>query len=645
MGENEPGRTTEIARFLDFGEFRLDRHERLLFHAGSPVPLPPKAIDLLIALTDEPGALRSKEALLARVWPDVVVEEANLTQNIFLLRKALDVSGSPHIETVPRRGYRFVGVTRTPPGGAEAAVREEPSTPPPDPPPPTRFAVPAVVAVAVALALAIGAIAGWRQTHPHGDAMRSIAVLPFQPADGTRGDRLLELGLADTLINKLSQISEIVVMPTHAVTPYLDGHADPLAAGRELGVDAVLEGNIQRAGHRIRCTVRLLRVADGNAVWADRYDEESDDVFGLEDRMADRVASALDLRLSPQQRTGLSKRYTNDSQAYGLYLQGHLAWERFDAESLEESVRYFEAALRRDPHYALAWGGLAKAYSVMGIYGPLPPEQAFAKCREAALRALALDPMIPAAHTALAATGIFRDWSWTMAEEEVQRALDIDPASDAHTLRAYILEARGKPSEALAELRRERELDPLWYIPKNDYVLGLYYARRYDDAVREGLALLTIRPKNRLVRYVVGRALLQRGRMAEARAQQEANVSAFPDYSYSVAELGALAALRGDYGAARARFAQTEALRAGDKGRRVNIALASAYAELGDADAAFRALDGSLRDRYPFLWQVRINPSFDAVRNDPRYARLLGQLNLGSPSGNGTAGATVAGAR
>ena len=165
---------------------------------------------------------------------------------------------------------------------------------------------------------------------PPSGSIRSIAVLPFQPIEARQVDRILQLGMADTLINKLSQLSEVVVTPTHSVTPYLDTRVDSLAAGRELGVDAVVEGNIQRDGRRIRCTVRLLRVAGGSSIWADRFDEDTADVFALEDHMAERVATALDIHLGPSQRRGLAKRYTNDREAYELYLQGRLAWERFD---------------------------------------------------------------------------------------------------------------------------------------------------------------------------------------------------------------------------------------------------------------------------------------------------------------------------
>lgn len=619
---------TDPSRFHDFGPFRIDREERLLYRSGTLLPIPPKAIDLLLVLMEEPGRLRTKEELIARVWPDVIVDESNLTQNIFLLRKALADESGRWIDNVPRRGYRFAGEVK----GDDTSEVPSAATPV------SRRWTRVAKTLAVLFCIAAAVVVVWlvrsrlpdRQRTPVA-AMHSIAVLPFQPVDGKQRDRILDLGMADSLINKLSQLSEIAISPTHAVMPYLDGHADALRAGRELGVDGVVEGNIQREGRRIRCTVRLLRVANGSAIWADRYDEDAADVFDLEDRMAERVASALDIHLGPQQRVGLARRYTNDRQAYDLYLQGRLSWERFDREGLEASIRYYNAALQRDPRYALAYAGLAKTYSVMFIYGPLEPAEAAARTKEMALRALAIDPQLAQAHVPLAATGVFQDWNWNLAEEEVRRALELDPSSDAHTLRGYILQARGRPEEAINELRREREINPLWAVAQIDCVEALYFARRYDETIAEGLQLLAVQPHNPLVRYYVGRAMLQKGLTVDAAAQQEANVSQYPDFAFSIGELAVIDARRGDHAGFLKRIARIESLRSNDRTRKVDYALAAVYAELGDADAAFKALDASFRVHDPFLWEVRVDPSFDPIRGDLRYAKLLARLNLASP--------------
>src|ERR1700682_4732598 len=298
MGENEVRQAAEMTRFLDFGPFRLDRRERLLFSGGVAVALPPNGVALLVALTAEPGKLLSKEELISRVWPDVVVDESNLAQNIFLLRKALNDDGGRWIATVPRRGYRFVGEVSTGSGLAAGGVAPvlQPSRSIPDladplsavtltsdtraadetgprvplaPPGSPRstghrwFRGGRMLAVLLPLAIALAVLWVVRRgvhdtTQPANSPIRSVAVLPFQPIDARETDRSLQLGRADTLINKLSQLSEVVVTPTHSVTPYLDARVDTLAAGRELGVDAVVEGNIQREGRRIRSSVPFL---------------------------------------------------------------------------------------------------------------------------------------------------------------------------------------------------------------------------------------------------------------------------------------------------------------------------------------------------------------------------------------------------
>lgn len=602
---------TEGARFLDFGRFRLDRRERLLYAIGDVVSLPPKAADLLVALTDEPGRLYSKEELIARVWPDVVVDESNLTQSMFLLRKTLDDDGSKWIITVPRRGYRFAA---------------EPS---PSPARAQRRRLPAF-AIAAGLAVVIIAAATWLfvSRKNSGATIRTIAVLPFQSVDGNRGDRIFQLGMADTLINKLSQIRGIAVSPTHAVTPYLDSRADALAAGRDLGVTGVVEGNFQHEGHRLRCTVRLLRVADGTAVWADRYDDDDADLFALEDRIAGRVLTALDIRLSPRQQNELRKRYTSNRAAYDLYLRGRLEWESFSAEGLQASVRYFNSALQLDPNYALAYAGLAKTYSVMAISGLIDENEAWSKSRDAAIRALELDPTIGEAHTPLAAAAIFHDRNWSRADEETRRALELDPTCDAHSLRAYLLQATGHADAAVVELRREREIDPLWLVAQNDCIIGLFRARRYAEAVAEGLQLLKLQPNDRTPRYYVGKSLRMLGRLDEAALQQETVLKTAPDFLLSIGELGAIAAQRGNRAEAEMRIAQIEKLRPSERRRRAEYALATLYAALGDRDRVFEALGNATRNHYPFVWEVRTDASFDSLRADARYQDLLAKMNL-----------------
>jgi len=295
---------------------------------------------------------------------------------------------------------------------------------------------------------------------------------------------------------------------------------------------------------------------------------------------------------------------------------------------LNESVRYFNAALQLDPHYALAYAGLGKTYSVMAIYGVMDDEEAWNKSRDAAVRALEIDPQIAEAHMPLAAVAIFHDRNWSRADEETRRALEIDPASDAHTLRGYLLQAMGLPEEGLAELRRERELDPLWIIAQNDCIVGAFFARHYDEVIRDGTQVLKIQPRNNIVRFYVGKALRMKKRLDEAAVLQQANLQHVPRYVRSIGELGAISAQRGDRVAALARVEQLEQLRPSDKLRRTDYALAALYAALDDHDHAFQAFDEAIRNHYPFMCEMRTDAAFDSLRTDPRYRELLAKLNL-----------------
>jgi DNA-binding winged helix-turn-helix (wHTH) protein/TolB-like protein/Flp pilus assembly protein TadD len=613
-------------RYLRFGPFRLDRRERLLARDAQQVPLPPKAVDLLIALTEEPGALRTKEELLARVWPDVVVDESNLSQTIFVLRKAL--GDDEWILTVPRRGYRFSGeVTADDSAASPAPTPAATSEPEPHRQRPRSMLVIAAAIAAVLIAVATIAVIKMRTRHD-ADTIHSIAVLPFRPLDERRGDRPLELGIADTLITKLSVLPDLIIAPTRAVATFVDHPVDSLAAGRTLDVDGVVEGSIQRAGQRIRCNVRLLRVSDGRAIVADEYDEDAADLFVLEDRIAQRVADALDLRLSDRNRRGLAKRSTKNAEAYQLYAQGRFQWNTFSQAGFVSSLRYYEAALKLDPRYADAWAGLANSYSVIGIYGPLPREESFIKAREAALRALALDPDLANAHAAIAGSDIFYKHNWREADEELHRALASDSNDvDAHSLRAYLLQAFARPVEAIAEVRRAHEIDPTWIVPRNDTIKALFFARRFDEAIAEGRRAISLEPRNRYALNATAFALISRGQPGQAAPLAQAALAIDANDARATSNLGVIAARTGDPTTAQKQIEILKQLRSrGDW--RTDYEIAVVYAALGDNTAAFASLDDSLASHYPFIYEMHVDPRLDPLRNDPRFTAFLSRIGL-----------------
>src|SRR4030095_1773596 len=383
--------------FYLFGPFRIDVAERLLRRDGESIPLTPKAFDLLLMLVENKGHLLEKDELMKMLWPNTFVEEANLSNNISQLRKALSMDPvHQYIETVPRRGYRFIAdVTELSPtpeiasGGHpdKAHERKESIASISDA---SRQSTVFWFALAVVALLALGPVIYyfWPKKPVTQQPIRTIAVLPFKPLAADSSDESLEMGMADTLITRLSNLRQLIVRPASAVRKYTALDNDELAAGREQRVDAVLEGTIQKASDKIRVTVRLVRVADGALLWADQFDEKFTNLFAVQDSISERVAGALAVRLTGDEREVLTKHYTANTEAYQLYMRGRYFLNKSTEADCRRSIDYFQQAIDRDPNYALAYAGLADSYVQLGFYGLMPMNESHTRAREAASRAL-----------------------------------------------------------------------------------------------------------------------------------------------------------------------------------------------------------------------------------------------------------------
>ncbi|MGH9937967.1 MAG: winged helix-turn-helix domain-containing protein, partial [Blastocatellia bacterium] len=382
----------QIKQFYEFGPFRIDPSQRALFREGRLVALPPKIFETLLALVERSGQIVEKDKLIKEVWPETIVEENNLTQYISALRKTLGDGRHEHryIQTIPRRGYRFAAEVReVRDEAAELIIRDQTTlslkiseeTEEIEQERTARgteaagsFAwrqnlrrtIPVVTTLALALAGVIFWIAiktkpadtGVGQTPFRG----SIAVLPFKALDASERDEYLGLGMADTLITKLSNIGQIKVRPTSAIRKYAGQEQDALAAGREQKVDAVLEGSIHRLSDKMRVTVRLLSVRDGSPLWAYKSDKARTDLFELQDSIAEEVAGALMLKLSGREKERLTKRHTESIEAYQVYLKGRYFWNKRTPHDLQKAVEHFQQAITIDPNYALGYAGLADCY-------------------------------------------------------------------------------------------------------------------------------------------------------------------------------------------------------------------------------------------------------------------------------------------
>jgi DNA-binding winged helix-turn-helix (wHTH) protein/TolB-like protein len=601
-----------------FGPFLLDTGERRLLRDGKVVPLTLKAFDLLQVLVENQGHLLHKDELLRRVWPDAVVEENNLTVTISALRKALDEGPGDrqYIETVPRRGYRFV---------ADLRASAEPAEAPPVPRkgrarPFALGGVFLVVFAAAALAFM------WQRSTPGATRpVRSMAVLPFRSL--TDDGEYLGLGMADTLITRLGR-TDVLVRSTGAVQKYAVPGLDPVAAGRDLQVDAVLEGSIQTAGDRLRTTVRLLRVSDGSTLWAGTFDERLPDIFAVQDSISQRVAAALELELTDDQRSRLTRRDTSDSEAYQRYLRGRFFWNKRSRDGFERGAAYFRQAVEQDPAYALAHTGLADSHIGMAFYHYASPHSAMPLARAAALRALEIDDALAEAHASLAHVKTNYEWDWAEAERLWGRAIALEPGyATAHQwFGVHYLAPMGRVEEAVAETRRARQLDPLSPVFNAFVGAALYFARRHDEAIEECRKTIDLHPEFGVAHWYLGRAYLQTGRVPEALAALRKAVTLSGGSPLMKGTLGVAYAVAGDRAGAGAVLEELEKLRAG--GYASALDLAAIHAGLGDRDRAFEWLDQAAAERAFHLIYLKVWPELDPLRKDPRFAALVRRIGL-----------------
>jgi DNA-binding winged helix-turn-helix (wHTH) protein/TolB-like protein/Flp pilus assembly protein TadD len=601
----------------EFEGFRLDAAEKILFQRGQPVALTPKALDTLIALVRRHGSVVSKHELLQTVWQGTFVEEGVLAQNILTLRKALNADW---IETVPRRGYRLSAtVARTAGRAAGAAVPRSRTW--------IRWAAAAVLLIgSAALIPALVSLRAGRAKARAGNApIRSLAVLPFHSI--SMDSPYLGLGLADVLINRLGTLPQITVRPTSAIRKFGDAASDPLTAGRELGVDAVLEGNLQRDGDRVRATVRLLRMPDGASLWTGQFDQRVQDLFTLEDAMAEQVANGLALDLTASERERMMRRYTGNAEAWQAYLRGRYLWDRRTPETHLKAIEEFEKAVRIDDRYALAYAGLADAYALLGSNPNrvMPRPEAMAKARAAALKAIELDGDLAEAHTALAFILMHYDWKRAAAEQEFQRALKLNPSyATAHQWHAMNLLISGRNDDAIQELKNAQALDPASPIIMADRAEMYVYTGRLEEAITESRRVLELDPSFSLARVWLAWALSGRRRFEEAAAVLDQRQ---PDSDPS--QLSALAYLYAASGrTAEARQTADWIRRQAQQDFGLSFTVASAYASAGDVGAMLPWLEKAFAERSGALLLLNVHPMFAAVREDPRFQAFVARIGL-----------------
>jgi DNA-binding winged helix-turn-helix (wHTH) protein/TolB-like protein/Tfp pilus assembly protein PilF len=620
------------SRLYEFGPFRLDPEERLLTRDGEAVPLTPKVFETLLLLVERAGHVVRKDELISHLWPDTFVEESSLTQNVSLLRKALGegAAGQQFVETVPKLGYRFVAEVSTaePNVGGEDAARDVaqgdgPPVAAPARPPATRARPYLVAACVLLVCLSLGVYL-WRRGGGAGGEVGTVAVLPFKTLGAEADDELLGLGMADALILRLGSLERPRVLPTSSVFKYKGHEGDALAAGGELGVDAVLDGTVQRAGGRVRVTAQLVRLGDGRTLWAGTFERPYDDIFALQDSMAEQLTASLAPHFGEAPARGLpARRLTKSTEAYEAYLLGLNFWNRRTRAGMAKAVEYLSEAVARDPDFALAHALLADCFFLGAMREMETPrrEELLGRARASARRALELDETVAEAHAVVAGVKTLEE-DYETAAREYGRALELNPNFATGRVRfGHFLYTRGRLDEAVAEMRRARELDPLspttngalsfMLMIARDNVEALKYARRAHELEPDAVENITTLGEIYVANGMFDEAL-QMFRLLEAHDAPLAR---------QMVTFAHLAAGRREEG--RAMLA--ELLRSPDAARVPYYNLVVLYGMLGEADTALGWMERVNPSTYN-LALLKTDPQLDPLRTDPRFDETLRRL-------------------
>lgn len=664
----------QLNHSYEFGDFRLDATEHLLWHDEKPVPLTPKVFETLLLLVRRGGHLVEKDDLMKQIWADAVVEEANVARNIWTLRKALGDDEREHryIETVPKLGYRFVAPVRELPSEAvDVLVRrqvrarivteEEDSSGCSRPSMVVgqrartdwevltpnasaqsllapgakaswwskRNAVSLLIAVAVFVfvALLVATIISRRHLSEPAEAIDSIAVLPFVNVNNDPNTEYLSDGVSDSIINSLSRLPTLKVMSLNSVLRYKGKQIDPQAIGRELNVRAVLMGRLTKQGDSLVITAELVDVRDNRRLWGEQYNRKLSEILDVQDDISREISGRLRLRLAgePPQ---LIKRHTSNAEAYQLYLKGRYFWNKRSEEGVRKGIEYLQQAIDADPLYSLAYAGLADCYIVLGApLNALPPKEAFLKAKAAATKALEIDDTLAEAYATLGVVKQRFEWDPEGAAQDFRRAIELNPTyATAHQWYAINFEILGQPDAAIVEAQRAYELDPLSLIINARLGHNYYYARRYDQAIEQYKKTLELDPNFAIAHSRLGWAYAQKGMHREAVEEFLMAYTLSGESSETVAALKQAFTESGMRGYWR-KALELEQEKA--KHRYVSAyESAVLYARLDEKEQAFKWLEKAYEERSSGLVYLKVDPSLDSLRHDPRFADLLRRIHL-----------------
>jgi TolB-like protein/DNA-binding winged helix-turn-helix (wHTH) protein len=585
-----------------FGPYRLDAEERVLLRDGQPVILPPKDLETLLVLVEKAGHIVEKDELLEKVWPGVFIEEGNLARHVFNIRQVLGDSpdGRKYIETIPKRGYRFV-----------AAVREDVELAAPHPaaaqtsePAPAAGPLPLVQKRSFwlwPLALSVLAVTGiliarhfW-QPRNASPQKAMLAVLPFANLSGDAHEDYFADGLTEEMIAQLGQLqpTKLGVIARTSIVRYKDTKETVAQIARELGVGYLLEGSVRRGGDRVRVTAQLIQAREQTHLWAETYERPLTDVLSIQREVAEKITHSLSIQLLPAPASVSANPHLN-LESYDKYLLGLHELGQRTRESETRAIRYFQEAILKDPNNARLYAGLAEAYAAMRTYYSSPTE-VMPRAKEAALRALELDPNLASAHVSLADVLVFFDWDWLAGEKEYRRALEINPnLPEAQLGYASYLATLGRFDEAISRVQQAYLLDPLALESREEALWIYYFSGRMPETVEQARKTIELEPAAGLPYAMLSLAYAQMGQRAETLQAAE-NAVRFADSPTVITTAASALARVGQ--SSRAEELLSIALQQAKERYVCRFIVGATYVDLGDKKKALESLEQGFLQR------------------------------------------------
>jgi len=610
---------------IEFAGFALDVGAGELSKNGSLVRLQDRPFQLLVALVERRGEVVTREDLRQRLWPDgtFVDFDHSISSAINKLRRALgDSAAQPrYVETVGRRGYRFLYPVSIAETASAPAVSRAPRVLP-------RYAR---VGLSVALALVVLAATGALMIRrpESGDStgtIRAIAVLPLKNLSSDPEQEYFSEGLTEELLTHMASLEGLRVISRASAMQYKDTRKPLSTIARELNVDAVVEGSVQRSDGRVRVTARLVEVASDRHVWAKSYEREHRDILVLQNEITRDIAENIKLSLTSAARQRLAVSRPIEPEAHENYLRGRFYWAKRRPADLEKAILYFQRAIDRDPQYARAYAGVADSYSVMRAYNLARQDESIRQARAAALRALELDEGLAEAHTSLGLIALIYEWDWRTAEQQYRRAIQLDPNyATAHHWYAELLAYRGRFDEALAEIEVARQLDPLSLIVATDRGEILYLSRDYDRAIAQARGVLEMDPHFLQAHYILVFSLVEKRLFADALV----DIEQWRGSDETPWSLMMQAYVHGRSGQQRQARQALEKLEQLHRRRPMDPApILLAQLGLGNKEAAFACLEKAYAERSTALPSLKVNPIYDPLRGDPRFDVVRRRIGL-----------------